>query len=64
MRKAFTQNSTTATTNFFCDGNGAVEGNDRNPSLLAQSARTSHVDRPVARLLLWYVLSAAGRPGR
>lgn len=64
IQKVFTQNSTTATTNFFCDGNDAVEGNDQNGSLLTQYARTSNVEEPVPRLIFSYVLSAARRPAR
>ena len=56
IQKVFTQNLTTATTDFFCDGNDAVEENDQSGSLLAQYARTSNVNEPVARLILWYVL--------
>jgi hypothetical protein len=37
IQKVFTQNLTTATTKFFCDGNDAVEENDQNGSLLSLS---------------------------
>ena len=48
IQKAFTQNSTTTTTNYLYDGSNAVEDLDQNGSVLIRYAETQNIDEPLA----------------
>jgi RHS repeat-associated protein len=50
VQKAFTQNSTTTTTNYLYDGSNAVADIDQNGSVLARYAETQNIDEPLAEL--------------
>jgi RHS repeat-associated protein len=48
IQKAFTQNSTTTTTNYVYDGSNSVADIDQNANVLARYAETQNVDEPIA----------------
>lgn len=48
IQKAFTQGSTTTTTNYAYDGDNSVEEVDQNGNLLARYAETHKIDEPLA----------------
>jgi len=48
IQKAFTQNSTATTTNYFYDFDDSIEETDQNGNVLAKYARTTNVDEPLA----------------
>lgn len=48
IQKAFTQGSTTTTTNYLYDGADTVEERDQNGNVLAQYSRTMNIDEPLA----------------
>jgi RHS repeat-associated protein len=48
IQKAFTQGSTTTTTNYVYDGNNSVEDVDQNGNLLARFTETQNIDEPLA----------------
>jgi RHS repeat-associated protein len=48
IQKAFTQNSTTTTTNYVYSGDDTVEETDQNGNTLAKYARTMNIDEPLA----------------
>ena len=48
VQKAFTQNSTTTTTNYLYDGSNAVEDLDQNGNVLSRYAETQNIDEPLA----------------
>ncbi len=50
IQKAFTQNSTTTTTNYLYDGSNAVADIDQNGNVLARYAETQNIDEPLAEL--------------
>ena len=50
VQKAFTQGSTTTTTNYLYDGNSAVSDVDQNGNVLARYAATQNIDEPLAEL--------------
>ena len=50
IQKAFTQNSTTTTTNYLYDGSKAVADIDQNGNVLARYAETQNIDEPLAEL--------------
>ena len=50
VQKAFTQNSTTTTTNYLYDGSNAVGDIDQNGNVLARYAETQNIDEPLAEL--------------
>jgi RHS repeat-associated protein len=50
IQKAFTQGSTTTTTNYLYDGNNAVADVDQNGNVLARYAMTQNIDEPLAEL--------------
>jgi RHS repeat-associated protein len=50
IQKAFTQGSTTTTTNYLYDGNNAVADVDQNGNVLARYAFTQNIDEPLAEL--------------
>jgi RHS repeat-associated protein len=50
VQKAFTQGSTTTTTNYLYDGNNAVADVDQNGNVLARYATTQNIDEPLAEL--------------
>jgi RHS repeat-associated protein len=50
VQKAFTQGSTTTTTNYLYDGNNAVEDVDQNGNILARYAATQNIDEPLAEV--------------
>ena len=50
VQKAFTQNSSTTTTNYLYDGNNAVADVDQNGNVLARYAMTQNIDEPLAEL--------------
>ena len=50
VQKAFTQNSTTTTTNYLYDGNSAIADIDQNGNVLARYAETQNIDEPLAEL--------------
>jgi YD repeat-containing protein len=49
-QKAFTQNSTTTTTNYLYDGSNAIADIDQNGSVLARYAETQNIDELLAEL--------------
>ena len=51
VQKAFTQNSTTTTTNYLYDGSNAVADIDQNGNVLARYAETQNIDEPLAELM-------------
>ncbi|MGH9746012.1 MAG: RHS repeat domain-containing protein [Candidatus Acidiferrales bacterium] len=50
IQKAFTQNSTTTTTNYLYDGSNAIADIDQNANVLARYAETQNIDEPLAEL--------------
>jgi RHS repeat-associated protein len=50
IQKAFTQGSTTTTTNYLYDQNNAVADVDQNGNVLARYAATQNIDEPLAEL--------------
>jgi RHS repeat-associated protein len=50
VQKAFTQASTTSTTNYLYDGNNSVADVDQNGNVLARYAATQNIDEPLAEL--------------
>jgi RHS repeat-associated protein len=50
VQKAFTQGSTTTTTNYLYDGNNAVADVDQNGNVLARYTATLNIDEPLAEL--------------
>jgi RHS repeat-associated protein len=50
IQKAFTQNSTTTTTNYLYDGSNAIADIDQNGNVLARYAETQNIDEPLAEL--------------
>jgi RHS repeat-associated protein len=50
VQKAFTQGSTTTTTNYLYDGNNAVADVDQNGNVLARYVATQNIDEPLAEL--------------
>ena len=50
VQKAFTQGSTTTTTNYLYDGNNAVADVDPNGNVLARYTATQNIDEPLAEL--------------
>jgi RHS repeat-associated protein len=48
IQKAFTQGSTTTTTNYVYDGNNSVQDVDQNGNLLARYTTTQNIDEPLA----------------
>ncbi len=48
IQKAFTQNSTTTTTNYVYDGADTAEEVDQNGNVLARYSRTTNIDEPLA----------------
>ena len=50
VEKAFTQGSTTTTTNYLYDGNNAVSDVDQNGNVLARYVATQNIDEPLAEL--------------
>lgn len=48
IQKAFTQNSTTTTTNYLYDAEDSIEETDQNGNLVAKYARTTNIDEPLA----------------
>jgi len=48
IQKAFTQGSTTTTTNYVYDGDNSVQDVDQNGNLLARYAMTQNIDEPLA----------------
>jgi hypothetical protein len=50
LQKAFTQGSTTTTTNYLYDGNNAVADVDQNGNVLARYTATQSIDGVLAEL--------------
>jgi RHS repeat-associated protein len=50
IQKAFTQNSTTTTTNYLYDGSNAIADIDQNGNVLARYTETQNIDEPLAEL--------------
>jgi RHS repeat-associated protein len=50
VQKAFTQGSTTTTTNYLYDGANPIEDVDQNGNVLARYAQTTNIDEPLAEL--------------
>jgi len=50
IQKAFTQGSTTTTTNYAYDGDNSVEDVDQNGNLLARYTQTANIDEPLAEI--------------
>ena len=50
VQKAFTQGSTTTTTNYLYDGSNSVEDIDQNGNVLARYTATQNIDEPLAEL--------------
>jgi RHS repeat-associated protein len=50
IQKAFTQNSTTTTSNYLYDGSNTVADIDQNGNVLARYAATQNIDEPLAEL--------------
>jgi RHS repeat-associated protein len=50
VQKAFTQGSSTSTTNYLYDGANAIEDVDQNGNVLARYEQTTNIDEPLAEL--------------
>lgn len=50
VQKAFTQNSTTTTTNYLYGGVNPIEDVDQNGNVLARYEQTTSIDQPLAEL--------------